>query len=462
MALTLRLVKGYELTYAELDDNFTYLSSSFLSTGSFNSITSSFYTGSYTGSLKGELIQQLTNVTPNGTASYNGFSNTTASLNFGINLITFATSQSYCVKLPQPVTGKSVIVVNKSGIDIEVFPSNIGGDINGNINGFTIVPSNGTSYAFNCYENPLPGGWSVLSTNGINQIMVSDAITSSIGPRLYPTVGWEAAKSNLTFINNDIQITGSTFASFQPQYNFLAPSFDPQYQVGGTFNNGFQTYQWINSRQFPSNSWRRINSITLITNLTGSIAVTSQIQWNMSLGFETHFYFASDPTLRYIGGFWDPNTGYPNVDPVYTNWRNNIQTPWAAANDGNGYSSQTGFGGSGLGPVSSTTTITPGIFTAGGVSSYLAANPGDPGTAKFTINLPQQYAANFFGHTDLGARYISSFLCNDYYYNGTDWLPVGMVDAYNVKSWGIGMYNNSTTLSFPELKIVPQYNVTLN
>ena len=36
MALTLRLVKGYELTYTELDDNFIFLSSSYLTTSSFN------------------------------------------------------------------------------------------------------------------------------------------------------------------------------------------------------------------------------------------------------------------------------------------------------------------------------------------------------------------------------------------------------------------------------------------
>ena len=56
----------------------------------------------------------------------------------------------------------------------------------------------------------------------------------------------------------------------------------------------------------------------------------------------------------------------------------------------------------------------------------------------------------------------SSFTPNQYYYNGVSWVPVGTLDAYNVKSWGIGMWNNSSTLSFPELKIIPQYNITLN
>jgi len=407
------------------------------------------------------VVQTLTTLGANGTASYAGFSNTTASLNFGINLIDYAASQDYCVKLPQPVTGKSVIVVNKSGIDIKVFPSNVGGDINGNINGFAVVPSNGTSYVFNCYENPLPGGWSVLSTSGTTQTLISEVISGSITAKTYPAAGWENTRPNFAFINNTLKASGSSFAGIPPQFNFLVPTFDPQYQVGDSsvYSN---SSQYINSRQFPTNSWRRINSITLVTNLTGSIAVTSQIQWNMSLGFETHFYFASDPSLRYIGGFWDQNTGYPNVDPAYTNWRTNVYSPWAAANDGNGYPAQFGYGGSGTGPVTSTVSITPGTFTAGGASPYLAVNAGDPGTARFTINLPQQYMASFFGHTDLGARYISSFTPNQYYYNGVSYVPVGQLDAYQAKCWGIGMYNNSTVFSFPDLKIAPQYNVTLN
>jgi hypothetical protein len=409
------------------------------------------------------VIQTLTTIAANGTASYDGFSNTTASLNFGINLINYATSQSYCVKLPQPVTGKSVIVINKSGIDIKVFPSNTGGDINGNINGFATVPSNGTSYAFNCYENPLPGGWSILATNSTNQTLISEVISGSLGPKVYPNAGWEDSKNNFVFINNILKASGSAIASFPPQWNFLAPIVsDPQYQVGNSYSNGWGTYQWLNTRQFPTDSWRRINSITLVTNLTGSTAITSQIGWNMTLGFETHFYFASNPTLRYVGGFWDNNTGYPNVDPAFTNFYNNVQTPWAAANDGNGYPSMTGYGGSGNGPVASTVSITPGTFTAGGISPNLAANAGDPGTARFTINLPQQYIASFFGYTDLGARYIGSFTPDQYYYNGVSWVPVGTLDAYSAKCWGIGMYHNSPSLSFLDLKISPQYNVTLN
>ena len=406
------------------------------------------------------IIQTLTTIAANGTASYAGFSNTTASLNFGLNLINYATSQSYCVKLPQPVTGKSVTVVNKSGMDIKVFPSNTGGDINGNINGFATIPSNGTSYLFNCYENPLPGGWSVLSTSGTNQTLISEAIVSSVGPKIYPNAGWESSRSGLVFVNNDMQATGSYWGNFGAPFNFFASSV-PQYTATAQPYGPADGLVTLTT-QYPTNSWRRINSVTLITNLTASL--TGYIQWMMSIGMDTHYYFANNPTYRYAGGFWDQNTGYPNIDPAWTNWYNNVQTPWAAANDGNGYPLLNGLGANGGGPVSSIVSVVPGTFIPGpGVSgSILAANPGDPGTAKFTINLPQQYAANAIGHTDLGARYISSFTPNGYYFDGTNYIPIGTLDAYQVKCWGIGLMNNWTNYSFPELKIIPQYNVTLN
>ena len=119
MALTLRSVKGYELTYAELDGNFTFITSSFLTTASFNAISSSLYTGSYTGSLTGELIQAVNTIIPTGTASFVSGTNivdntnTTTYLQYGINLVETITSQSYCVRLPQtPKTGKQVTIVN--------------------------------------------------------------------------------------------------------------------------------------------------------------------------------------------------------------------------------------------------------------------------------------------------------------------------------------------------------------
>ena len=70
MSLTLRIDKGSELTFAEMDGNFTYLedsSNSRLTTSSFNAFTgSASVTGSFTGSFAGD-GSELTGVTLEGT-----------------------------------------------------------------------------------------------------------------------------------------------------------------------------------------------------------------------------------------------------------------------------------------------------------------------------------------------------------------------------------------------------------
>jgi len=113
------------------------------------------------------VVQPITSIIPTGTASFvTGTTivegtNSTTFLQYGINLIETVTSQSYCVKLPQvPKTGKQVTVINKSGVDLWVFPSTGSGEINGDIDGYLVIPSSGQTYTFDCYENPLPGGWS--------------------------------------------------------------------------------------------------------------------------------------------------------------------------------------------------------------------------------------------------------------------------------------------------------------
>lgn len=394
------------------------------------------------------VVQNVRTITPNGTSSFDGFSNTTATLDYGINLITTATSTNYCAKLPQPFTGKSVTVINKSGIDIQVFPSNAGGDINGGTDEGISIPSDGTSYLFNCYENPLPGGWSILSTSGTNQTIISEAISGSLGL-------WLSSTGSFIFVNNTIKASGSGFASFPPQTNFLViPPTDPQYQAN---NNSYfydlQPTPFLSTRQFPTDSWRRINSITLVTNITGSTAITNRIVWQLFVSQQRHYYSANNPAQTFPEGFY---YNYPNWDPAFSNYFYNVYTPWAAANDGNG----AGVSGGTNGPVAASVTFTPGTFTADNISPYLAVNAGDPGTATFTINLPQQYIANSIGHTDLGARYIGSFTPIGTQFGGAPYG--GPINAYSVKCWGIGMYNNSTVFSFPDLKIAPQYNVTLN
>jgi hypothetical protein len=81
MALTLRLVKGYELTYTELDDNFIFLSSSYLPTSSFNDFVSSYSTGSFTGSFIGTLSGTAATASY-GNGNFNGIFSGSASGSF--------------------------------------------------------------------------------------------------------------------------------------------------------------------------------------------------------------------------------------------------------------------------------------------------------------------------------------------------------------------------------------------
>ena len=83
-------------------------------------------------------------------------------LQYGINVISSASTSDFCVRLPQtPIEGKEVFLINKSGFNIYVFPSMSGGSIDGVVNGKITIPSDNQSYSFICYENPAPGSWSV-------------------------------------------------------------------------------------------------------------------------------------------------------------------------------------------------------------------------------------------------------------------------------------------------------------
>jgi hypothetical protein len=95
-----------------------------------------------------------------GLVANNTTASTTLILEYGVNIIETSTITDYAAKLAQPVTGKRVIVVNKSSLPISLFPSNVGGQINNYpVNTPAIVPPDGKAYDFVCVENPLPGAW---------------------------------------------------------------------------------------------------------------------------------------------------------------------------------------------------------------------------------------------------------------------------------------------------------------
>jgi hypothetical protein len=87
-------------------------------------------------------------------------SSTTSSCSYGVNVFTTVTSTNLATKLPQPVTGKSVKIINKGATILSIFPSNVGGQINNlPIDAPAQIPPDGKPYEFICIENPLPGEW---------------------------------------------------------------------------------------------------------------------------------------------------------------------------------------------------------------------------------------------------------------------------------------------------------------
>lgn len=78
---------------------------------------------------------------------------------YGVNVITTATTADLATRLPTPTTGRNTIFINNSNMPISVFPSVVGGEINGVVNGSATIPNDGRAYQFFCIENPLPGAW---------------------------------------------------------------------------------------------------------------------------------------------------------------------------------------------------------------------------------------------------------------------------------------------------------------
>lgn len=106
------------------------------------------------------------------TATGTSFVSTTTICSYATNVFTTVTTNNFACKLPQPTTGKSLVIVNKSTVPLYVYPSNVGGQINNlPIDAPFIVPADGKGYFFFCIENPLPGQWAVTSPNATSQFI---------------------------------------------------------------------------------------------------------------------------------------------------------------------------------------------------------------------------------------------------------------------------------------------------
>jgi hypothetical protein len=92
---------------------------------------------------------------------------------YGVNIITSATTSDLATRLPDPTTGRQTVFINNSLLPIKVFPSVVGGEINGVVDGVASIPNDGRTYTFYCTQNPLPGAWT-WSAPAIQQIVLQE------------------------------------------------------------------------------------------------------------------------------------------------------------------------------------------------------------------------------------------------------------------------------------------------
>jgi hypothetical protein len=300
---------------------------------------------------------------------------TTLVLNYGVNVITTTTATNYACKLPQPVTGKVVLISNTSLYPLYVFPSNIGGSINKlAVDAPFVVPADGNTYQIVCTKNPLPGAWTVLSSPSLNQIVmplvniahvqgtadnyaVSDTTITHISGGTYLALGLingphyvvQCYPSRAAWLSLPTQAT----ATYMKVYSNVLPSdVGPQY--GG---NNISVTRYYSIQDSPTN----------INNNTGSSFV----------------YFTNPPITP-------PDPFYPV--PV-SSTTNTVSTPSAIGDLGT--LSATGFevygpGASGLGPdpyVNPITGWNKGTFYV----AYGIYIPASAPTKTYSFQIIQEY-----------------------------------------------------------------------
>ena len=215
----------------------------------------------------------LTYTVYDGLVANNTTSSSTTILSYGVNVITTATSTNLACKLPQPVTGKELKIVNMSSIAIKLFPSNIGGRINNYpINTPAIIPADGKSYSFICIENPLPGEWT-WDAPATSQYDFGDmsASLNSATPYTYGVaVGFSGA--------NYISISGTGTQT---------------YSLADGVHQGNNYASLVSGRAFaqfkPFSKWNNVTKVKVYTNVLDQTLAgynNPQLKINMSTAFD--------------------------------------------------------------------------------------------------------------------------------------------------------------------------------
>jgi len=142
--------------------------------------------------------------------------NTTTILEYSsINVIQTSDVNNFCCKLPVGVTGKSLIIINRTATDINVFPPDNASTINTSPGLPAVIPPDNKPYTFYCIDNPVPSIWSI-STPATNSFSFDFEVSHTQGSA---TNGWVGS--------------GGFQSGFTPGSNYTFPVYP--YQSGSIY-----------------------------------------------------------------------------------------------------------------------------------------------------------------------------------------------------------------------------------
>jgi hypothetical protein len=205
----------------------------------------------------GDSTQTVSTLTLQGTTN----ASTSQSI-YGINVIDTATVSNLATRLPDPTTGKQTTFVNNSTMSILVFPSVVGGKINGIIDGVAYIPNDGKPHTFLCTANPLPGAWT-WSAPAVSQIQLPTITVSHTNGNetnaygVGGTVSWSGSPAQLinpagTF-PQFLAVSGYPTQTFTPDigYWFYMPNLTPARSIVNTkvYSNFLRTDTSVSTSQ---------------------------------------------------------------------------------------------------------------------------------------------------------------------------------------------------------------------
>lgn len=184
---------------------------------------------------------------------------TTSICIYGVNVFTGVTNTNYATKLPQPVTGKSVKVINNGSTILSIYPSNIGGQINNlPIDTPAIIPADGNLYEFICIVNPMPGAWT-YSAPATGQYDSGEIIISLTAGTANGANPWVTAINSTKYT-----VTKAPFITQMWAYN--GKNTSAQFPTPQPSTNTVYSYDYATAFR-PDTPWKGITKIKVYTNL---------------------------------------------------------------------------------------------------------------------------------------------------------------------------------------------------